>query len=139
KEKKKNGGPEKVIFVKEGRLEMQLLVIKPDFSKILLARPPRLRFAVAVRVSVSRVIARSVQGGPNTTVIRKCLAVPDIFCSGRMRPIFCGNFEFETRQPELERLFKRYGKVDRVDMKSGKIVTHVNFLSVPLVLFLTLC
>ncbi|KAJ8536742.1 hypothetical protein K7X08_035143 [Anisodus acutangulus] len=36
-----------------------------------------------------------------------------------MRPIFCGNFEFETRQSELERLFKRYGKVDRVDMKSG--------------------
>ncbi|WMV20416.1 hypothetical protein MTR67_013801 [Solanum verrucosum] len=60
-------------------------------------------------MQVSRVIARSVQG----------LAVPDIFRSGRMRPIFCGNFEFETRQPELERLFKRYGKVDRVDMKSG--------------------
>nr|XP_033511886.1 serine/arginine-rich splicing factor RS31-like isoform X1 [Nicotiana tomentosiformis] len=36
-----------------------------------------------------------------------------------MRPIFCGNFEFDTRQSELERLFKRYGKVDRVDMKSG--------------------
>ncbi|TMX00025.1 hypothetical protein EJD97_001497 [Solanum chilense] len=36
-----------------------------------------------------------------------------------MRPIFCGNFEFETRQHELERLFKRYGKVYRVDMKSG--------------------
>lgn len=36
-----------------------------------------------------------------------------------MRPIFCGNFEFDARQGELERLFRKYGKVDRVDMKSG--------------------
>ncbi|KAA8516202.1 hypothetical protein F0562_019381 [Nyssa sinensis] len=36
-----------------------------------------------------------------------------------MRPIFCGNFEYETRQSDLERLFSKYGKVDRVDMKSG--------------------
>ncbi|KAG6533636.1 serine/arginine-rich splicing factor RS41-like isoform X1 [Zingiber officinale] len=36
-----------------------------------------------------------------------------------MRPIFCGNFEYDARQSELERLFSRYGKVDRVDMKSG--------------------
>ncbi|XP_061372976.1 serine/arginine-rich splicing factor RS41-like isoform X2 [Gastrolobium bilobum] len=36
-----------------------------------------------------------------------------------MRPIFCGNFEYDARQSELERLFRRYGKVDRVDMKSG--------------------
>lgn len=37
-----------------------------------------------------------------------------------MRPIFCGNFEYDARQSDLERLFRRYGKVDRVDMKSGK-------------------
>ncbi|XP_074319642.1 serine/arginine-rich splicing factor RS41 isoform X1 [Silene latifolia] len=36
-----------------------------------------------------------------------------------MRPIFCGNFDFEARSSDLERLFKRYGTVDRVDMKSG--------------------
>ncbi|XP_072966190.1 serine/arginine-rich splicing factor RS41 isoform X1 [Typha angustifolia] len=36
-----------------------------------------------------------------------------------MRPIFCGNFEYDARQSDLERLFSRYGKVDRVDMKSG--------------------
>ncbi|KAJ8752845.1 hypothetical protein K2173_008580 [Erythroxylum novogranatense] len=36
-----------------------------------------------------------------------------------MRPIFCGNFEYDARQSELERLFKRYGRVERVDMKSG--------------------
>ncbi|KAG6391941.1 hypothetical protein SASPL_149705 [Salvia splendens] len=37
-----------------------------------------------------------------------------------MRPVFCGNFEYDARQSDLERLFRRYGKVDRVDMKSGK-------------------
>ncbi|KAK2967957.1 hypothetical protein RJ640_027320 [Escallonia rubra] len=36
-----------------------------------------------------------------------------------MKPIFCGNLEFDARPSELERLFKRYGKVDRVDVKSG--------------------
>ncbi|PKI38335.1 hypothetical protein CRG98_041246 [Punica granatum] len=36
-----------------------------------------------------------------------------------MRAIFCGNFEYDARQSELERLFRKYGKVDRVDMKSG--------------------
>ncbi|CAI0469957.1 unnamed protein product [Linum tenue] len=35
------------------------------------------------------------------------------------RPVFVGNFEYETRQSELERLFSKYGRVDRVDMKSG--------------------
>ncbi|CAK9187209.1 unnamed protein product [Ilex paraguariensis] len=38
---------------------------------------------------------------------------------GEMRPIFCGNFDYDARQSDLERLFRRYGKVDRVDMKSG--------------------
>eukprot|EP00268_Persea_americana_P007187 TRINITY_DN1264_c0_g1_i7.p1 TRINITY_DN1264_c0_g1~~TRINITY_DN1264_c0_g1_i7.p1 ORF type:complete len:151 (-),score=5.69 TRINITY_DN1264_c0_g1_i7:1043-1495(-) len=37
-----------------------------------------------------------------------------------MKPIFCGNFEYDARQSDLERLFSRYGKVDRVDMKSGE-------------------
>ncbi|XP_071716698.1 serine/arginine-rich splicing factor RS31-like isoform X2 [Rutidosis leptorrhynchoides] len=36
-----------------------------------------------------------------------------------MKPVFCGNFEYETRQSDLEKLFGRYGRVDRVDMKSG--------------------
>ncbi|KAK3036077.1 hypothetical protein RJ639_029830 [Escallonia herrerae] len=36
-----------------------------------------------------------------------------------MRPIFCGNFEYDTRQSDLERAFSKYGPVDRVDMKSG--------------------
>jgi arginine/serine-rich splicing factor 4/5/6 len=37
-----------------------------------------------------------------------------------MKPIFCGNIEFDARQSDLERLFRRYGRVERVDMKSGK-------------------
>ncbi|PON79377.1 Splicing factor-like protein [Parasponia andersonii] len=36
-----------------------------------------------------------------------------------MRPIFCGNLEFDSRQSEIERLFRKYGKVERVDLKSG--------------------
>ncbi|GAB2271838.1 Serine/arginine-rich splicing factor rs31 [Dionaea muscipula] len=36
-----------------------------------------------------------------------------------MRPIFVGNFEYDTRQSDLERLFSKYGDVERVDMKSG--------------------
>ncbi|GER37309.1 arginine/serine-rich splicing factor [Striga asiatica] len=36
-----------------------------------------------------------------------------------MRPIFCGNFVYETRQSDLELLFSKYGIVQRIDMKSG--------------------
>jgi len=36
-----------------------------------------------------------------------------------MKPIFCGNLEFDARPSDLERLFRRYGKVERVDVKSG--------------------
>ncbi|XP_071724824.1 serine/arginine-rich splicing factor RS31-like [Rutidosis leptorrhynchoides] len=36
-----------------------------------------------------------------------------------MKPIFCGNFDYDAREPDVERLFRKYGKVDRVDMKSG--------------------
>lgn len=41
-----------------------------------------------------------------------------------MRPIFCGNLDFDARQSEIERLFRRYGRVDRVDMKSGKVAFY---------------
>ncbi|KAI4363642.1 hypothetical protein MLD38_019833 [Melastoma candidum] len=36
-----------------------------------------------------------------------------------MRAIFCGNLDFDARESELERLFRKYGKVERVDVKSG--------------------
>ncbi|GAY45758.1 hypothetical protein CUMW_091830 [Citrus unshiu] len=41
------------------------------------------------------------------------------------RPIFVGNFEYETRQSELERLFSKYGRIERVDMKSGTRSSNV--------------
>ena len=44
-----------------------------------------------------------------------------------MRPIFVGNFEYDTRQSELERLFSKYGRVERVDMKSGKDIFRCYF------------
>lgn len=46
-----------------------------------------------------------------------------------MRPIFCGNVEFDARQSDIERLFRRYGRVERVDMKSGKL--RFNFFFYP--------
>ncbi|XP_002964906.2 serine/arginine-rich splicing factor RS41 isoform X1 [Selaginella moellendorffii] len=39
--------------------------------------------------------------------------------SSAMRPVFCGNFEYDARQSEIERMFAKFGKVDRVDMKTG--------------------
>ncbi|KAK4339423.1 hypothetical protein RND71_040885 [Anisodus tanguticus] len=36
-----------------------------------------------------------------------------------MRPLFVGNIEYDTRQSELERFFSKYGRIVRVDMKSG--------------------
>ncbi|GMH32520.1 hypothetical protein BSKO_00354 [Bryopsis sp. KO-2023] len=34
-------------------------------------------------------------------------------------PVFCGNFEYEASVREIERLFERYGSIDRIDMKTG--------------------
>ncbi|KAF3598871.1 hypothetical protein F2Q69_00034015 [Brassica cretica] len=39
-----------------------------------------------------------------------------------MKPVFCGNFEYDAREGDLERLFRKYGRVERVDMKAGKQV-----------------
>jgi RNA recognition motif-containing protein len=36
-----------------------------------------------------------------------------------MRPVFCGNFDYDTRQYDLESLFSKYGHIRRIDMKSG--------------------
>ncbi|KAL9359892.1 hypothetical protein Peur_048015 [Populus x canadensis] len=36
-----------------------------------------------------------------------------------MKAIFCGNLDYDARQSDVERLFRRYGRIDRVDMKSG--------------------
>lgn len=42
-----------------------------------------------------------------------------------MRPIFAGNLEYDTRQSELERLFSKYGRIERLDMKSGKFLAFL--------------
>ncbi len=54
----------------------------------------------------------------------------------RIRPVFCGNFEYDARQSEIERMFTGYGKVDRVDMKTG---TFLFSLSLSPVLLLCIC
>ncbi|CAD5329030.1 unnamed protein product [Arabidopsis thaliana] len=40
-----------------------------------------------------------------------------------MKPVFCGNFEYDAREGDLERLFRKYGKVERVDMKAVLLST----------------
>ena len=34
--------------------------------------------------------------------------------------IFCGNFQYDATLREIERLFDRYGPLERVDMKTGE-------------------
>lgn len=36
------------------------------------------------------------------------------------RPVYCGNFEYDTSIREIEKLFEKYGDVDRVEMKTGE-------------------
>ncbi|KAF8097584.1 hypothetical protein N665_0285s0015 [Sinapis alba] len=36
-----------------------------------------------------------------------------------MKPVFCGNFEYHAREGDLERLFKKYRRAERVDMKAA--------------------
>lgn len=43
----------------------------------------------------------------------------------KIRPVYCGNFEYDARQSEIERLFTAYGRVDRVDMKTGNLSSLV--------------
>ncbi|KAI4988638.1 hypothetical protein ZWY2020_035878 [Hordeum vulgare] len=37
-----------------------------------------------------------------------------------MRPLFVGNLDYDTRHSELDHLFYRYGRIQRIDMKSEK-------------------
>ncbi|CAH9093326.1 unnamed protein product [Cuscuta epithymum] len=36
-----------------------------------------------------------------------------------MKPIFCGNLDFDARESDVERLFRKYGRVERIDIKPG--------------------
>ncbi|GBF97896.1 serine arginine-rich splicing factor-like [Raphidocelis subcapitata] len=33
--------------------------------------------------------------------------------------VFCGNFEYDASERDINRLFERYGPVERIDMKTG--------------------
>lgn len=35
------------------------------------------------------------------------------------RPVFCGNFEYDASERSVHDMFERYGKVRRIDMKTG--------------------
>lgn len=51
-----------------------------------------------------------------------------------MRPVFMGNLDYDTRHSELDRLFYRYGRNDRIDMQSGlpSPISSLLFFSPPL-------
>ena len=36
--------------------------------------------------------------------------------------MYVGNYEYDASERELERLFERYGRLDRVDYKSGALL-----------------
>jgi RNA recognition motif-containing protein len=49
--------------------------------------------------------------------------------TSKLRPVFCGNFKYDARQPEIEKIFVKYGKVDRVDMKTGTLLLYVQTMT----------
>jgi RNA recognition motif-containing protein len=45
------------------------------------------------------------------------------------RPIYCGNFDYDATAREVEKLFERYGQVERVDMKTGtSLLPHAHLV-----------
>jgi RNA recognition motif-containing protein len=34
--------------------------------------------------------------------------------------VFCGNFEYDAMEQDVRRLFEKYGRVERIDMKTGE-------------------
>uniref|UniRef100_A0A0A9EXS0 SRP2C n=1 Tax=Arundo donax TaxID=35708 RepID=A0A0A9EXS0_ARUDO len=48
-----------------------------------------------------------------------------------MRPVFVGNLDYDTRHSELDRLFYRYGRIERIDMKSGPHAPHPHLRTFP--------
>ncbi|GAB4814071.1 hypothetical protein N2152v2_001117 [Parachlorella kessleri] len=39
-------------------------------------------------------------------------------------PVYCGNYEYDASERELERLFDKYGRVNRVEYKTGFCFVH---------------
>jgi hypothetical protein len=36
--------------------------------------------------------------------------------------VYCGNYEYDAEERELEKTFDKYGRVDRVEFKSGAVM-----------------
>uniref|UniRef100_A0A0E0DA66 RRM domain-containing protein n=1 Tax=Oryza meridionalis TaxID=40149 RepID=A0A0E0DA66_9ORYZ len=56
---------------------------------------------------------------PSRLPLRPPLHETTTQAKAKMRPVFVGNLDYDTRHSELDRLFYRYGRIDRIDMKSG--------------------
>jgi|UPI000221FE5B hypothetical protein len=61
--------------------------------------------------------------GPLTVRFLRRVFCGDLFVAdspaAKMRPVFVGNLDYDTRHSELDHLFYRYGRVERIDVKSG--------------------
>lgn len=47
------------------------------------------------------------------------LPVSDCMPCPPFTQVYCGNYEYDASERDLERLFDRYGRVERVEFKSG--------------------
>ncbi|KAL1565907.1 serine/arginine-rich splicing factor RS31-like [Salvia divinorum] len=44
-----------------------------------------------------------------------------------MWPVFCRNYDPQTQESDLDRLFSRYGKIVRIEMKPGRMPWKMSF------------
>ncbi len=51
------------------------------------------------------------------------------FARMRDRPIYCGNFDYDATAREVEKLFEKFGDVERVDMKTGAAFSSKQYLA----------
>eukprot|EP00803_Ostreobium_quekettii_P005750 evm.model.scf_732EXC.5 EVM.evm.TU.scf_732EXC.5 scf_732EXC:25373-26168(-) len=42
--------------------------------------------------------------------------------SNNPMPVFCGNFEYDAQARDIEKLFDKYGPIERIDMKTGELL-----------------
>jgi len=39
------------------------------------------------------------------------------------RAVYCGNYEYEMPERDIRKLFEEYGRVNRIDMKTGYVAS----------------
>ncbi|KAF3510705.1 hypothetical protein F2Q69_00003838 [Brassica cretica] len=99
-----------------------LLAFLANLPHVDVTDPPRTGAGVLRRrIMCSLMVHKFLEGGGTTDYSIGVAAIRS--SSASMRPVFVGNIEYETRQSELKRLFRKYGRVERVDMKSGILFT----------------